>query len=225
MGELPEIGREELAERLRALAPEPLSDAAVAALAVHYAELRRWNRRLALIGPGTAGEVLERHYGESLSALALVPAEPPGSGELVDLGSGAGFPGLVLAAARPRWRVTLVEARQRKWSFLSLVAAKAALSCRCLDARVGVPLPEGLPPRIDLLTARAVRLPPELLAAFFARFSSAGRALLWAGEDDPPRPPGCDVRTALRLAGSARRRIVALGPPARAASAAGGSEP
>ena len=55
---------------------------------------------------------------------------------LLDLGSGAGFPGIVLAAARPDLEVTLLEARERKWAFLAAACRRAGLACRCLNARV-----------------------------------------------------------------------------------------
>ena len=206
---LPELSRDDLGERLGRYLVGDLPAEAFSALHVHYRELARWSPRLALIGPGTVDEVLERHFGESLAALPLIPEEPPpGGGEIVDLGSGAGFPGLVLAAARPRWRVTLVEARQRKWAFLTTVARKAALSVRCLDVRVALPLPAELPREIDLLTARAVRLPAEVDAALFDRLRPDGRALRWAGAADPEVPAGFSAGAVVPLAGSERRRIV-----------------
>lgn len=212
MTDLPSLSVEEFGERVRALAPEILADEVVGRLFVHYEELRRWSGGLALIGKGTAAEVLERHFGESLAALPLVPVTPPGPGEgrglLVDVGSGGGFPGLVLAAARPAWQVVLVEARQRKWAFLMSVARKAALSCRCLNARVGDPFPGNLPAVFDLLTARAVRLPAELLGRLLGRLSPTGRALLWAGEAEPELPRGWSVATRLPLSGSEHRRIL-----------------
>ncbi|HXT21605.1 MAG TPA: RsmG family class I SAM-dependent methyltransferase, partial [Thermoanaerobaculia bacterium] len=139
---LPEIPPAAFAEAVRAAAPEPLPSETVDRLHAHYEELRRWSTRLSLIGPGTAAEVIERHFGESLAALPHLP-EP--SGRLVDLGSGAGFPGLVLAAARPGWAVTLVEAQERKWAFLQAAARRAGLSCRCLNVRVAALLPPGFP--------------------------------------------------------------------------------
>lgn len=208
---LPDFGFEEFAARLRRLAPVALSRAALEALFDHYRELRRWSARLSLIGRGTAGEVLERHYGESLAALPLLPAGPA---SLVDLGSGAGFPGLVLAAARPDLAVTLVEPRQRKGAFLAAAARKAALPCTCLDVRVAVPLPPGLPRRVDVVTARALRLPPETLEALTRRLGPEGRILLWLGEETPELPAGLAVGRCLRLEGSARRRILELLPAA-----------
>lgn len=208
MTRLPDLSETQLRERLAPWFPD-LPDRLASALHTHYRELVLWSPRLALIGPGTVDEVIERHFGESLAALPLISeAPPPGGGEIVDLGSGAGFPGLVLAAARPRWRVTLVEARQRKWAFLSTVVRKAALSARCLDVRVSLPLPAELPRRIDLLTARAVRPPAEVVAALFERLLPHGRALLWAGSDELEAPQGFSIVRVVPLPGSERRRIV-----------------
>jgi len=204
--DLPRLTPADLAAALAAVSPEPLAPAVTAALHAHYLELARWNRTLSLIGPGTAGEIVERHYGESLAALPLVPEE----GELVDLGSGAGFPGLVIAAARPRLAVTLVEARERKWAFLQAAARRAALPCRCLNARVGLPLPTGLPAAIDRVTVRALKLDPPVLGALADRLRPAGSLLLWAGGDLPDLPPGLAPAAEIRLAGSARRRIVEI---------------
>src|SRR3954454_20307279 len=130
---LPEISRAGFADALLRLSPESLDERAIDALHAHYKELALWNRRMSLIGPGTANQILARHYGESLAALPLLPADARRG---LDLGSGAGFPGVVLAAARPGLEMTLVEARERKWAFLSAAARKAALPCRCLDVRM-----------------------------------------------------------------------------------------
>lgn len=204
---LPPFTPERFAKALAACSPEPLSAETVGALYLHYQELSRWNRTLSLIGPGTAEEVISRHYGEALAALPLVP---PGAKAAVDVGSGAGFPGIVLAAARPGLEVTLCEAREKKWAFLSAAARRASLPCRCLNARVSVPLPTGLPEEFDLVTARAVRLPPEVLGALADRLTSHGRVLLWVGEEAPDLPPQLVPDRELPLAGSDRRRVLGL---------------
>jgi 16S rRNA (guanine527-N7)-methyltransferase len=204
---LPPLRRDQLAESLARLSNEPLDDRAVDALLAHYRELSVWNQRLSLIGPGTLGEILERHYGESLAALPLIPADARFG---LDAGSGAGFPGLVLAAARPGLEMTLVEARERKWAFLSAVARKASLPCRCLNVRVDIPLPAGLPASLDVVTARALKLDPDVLGALAERLGPEGRILLWVGEDAPPLPPNLVSGRTVRIPGSRSRRILEL---------------
>lgn len=204
---LPPISRDALAQGLAPLSPEPLDGRALDALLAHYQELSVWNQRLSLIGPGTLSEVLERHYGESLAALPLVPRETRFG---LDIGSGAGFPGLVLAAARPPLEMTLVEAREKKWAFLSASARKASLPCRCLNVRVSVPLPAGIPASLDLVTARALKLDPDVLGALAERLGPAGRVLLWLGEEDPELPATLAPGRSVKIPGSQRRRILEL---------------
>ena len=172
-----------------------------------YEELRRWNSRLSLVGPGTADEVVTRHYGEALEALPLL-----GSTEgqvLVDLGSGAGFPAIVLAAARPDLQVYLIEAREKKWAFLKSVARRCGLSCHCLNARVGKSLPSGLPDRIDLVTSRAVSLSRSFFEIVIDH-SPKARFLLWQGEMPLDLPPGARVTRTVHLAGSQCRQILEI---------------
>jgi 16S rRNA (guanine527-N7)-methyltransferase len=204
---LPPLSRDDLAHGLAGLSPEPLGDRALDALHAHYQELSAWNRRLSLIGPGTLGEILERHYGESLAALPLIP---PDARQGLDVGSGAGFPGFVLAAARPGLEMTLAEARERKWAFLSAAARKASLPCRCLNVRVSIPLPAGLPASLDVVTTRALKLEADVLGALAERLGAQGRILLWMGEENPSLPPELVPGRSVRIPGSRRRRILEL---------------
>ena len=176
------------------------------ALFLHYQELCRWNRRLSLVGPGTAANVVERHYGESLAALPLVES---GKGCLLDIGSGAGFPGLVLAATLPSLRVTLTEPRERKWAFLNAAIRRCGLSSRCLNVRVEQPLAKELPSEIDLVTCRAVAFSPGLLEALFDRHPRL-RFLHWCGATTPALPDVCHVEREVALAGSRKRRILEI---------------
>lgn len=208
--ELPDLSLDEFRRRLEAASPVPVAAEVLDRLFAHYRELRRWNPSLSLVGPAAAADVVERHYAESLAGLPLIPPE---ARVLVDVGSGAGFPGFVLAAARPDLEVTLVEPRQRRWSFLLAACRRAALPCRCLDARVERPLAPGLPESIDVITTRALKLPPEALGALAVRLAPGGRVLVWAGEAEPEAPPGL-IRVGERpIAGSRHRRIVELAPP------------
>jgi len=203
---LPRLEPEAFARRLRRVAPEALSDEAVEALRAHYELLGEWGRGMSLIGPGTEAEALERHYGESLAVLGWIDETSPG--RLVDIGSGAGFPGFVIAAVRPRLDVQLVESRQRKWAFLRAAAARAALPCQCLNARVSATLPLEVAKDLDFVTLRAVNLPPATLVALLDRLGPAGAILWWRGAGVADLPAGWAVTRQLALPGSERRRVV-----------------
>ncbi|NJL26386.1 MAG: hypothetical protein HC897_00225 [Thermoanaerobaculia bacterium] len=206
--ELPFVSAEAFEHALDEHSPEPLGSVVRRALFFHYEELRRWNSRLSLVGPGTAAEVVPRHYGESLAALPFLQT----SGEtLVDIGSGAGFPGFVLAAARPDLAVTLIEPREKKWAFLMNAIRRSSLSCTCLNARVGEHLPATLPAKIDVVTSRALKLSPEHLGLFHRR-NPGVRFLLWLGEVDPSLPAGWVIRRELKIQGSLQRRILEVCP-------------
>ena len=212
---LPELEREAFVADLLRVSPLPLTASALEGLWRHYLEMARWNPRLSLIGPGTADEVVPRHYGESLAALPLLRTTDR---SLVDLGSGGGFPGLVLAIARPSLDVVLVEPKQRKWSFLQSASrrvreAGAALSCRVLDARVSNPLPATLelPETIDVFTCRALALGPSIIEILGRRFPGV-RFLLWSGQEISDRLPGYGTVNRLRLDGSDRHWLVELAP-------------
>lgn len=201
--ELPELSEGEFSERLAAVSPQTLAPAAVRAMGVHYDELRRWGRRVALIGGGMADSVVERLFGESLAVLPMLGAA---GGVVVDVGSGAGFPGLVIAAARPDLKVTLVEPRQRKWAFLRAVADKSSLSCRCVNARVAAALPAEVPESFDRVTVRALRLGSREMAALARGLRPGGAFLLWTSNGlDLPR--GYNEGPAVRLGGR-RGRVV-----------------
>jgi 16S rRNA (guanine527-N7)-methyltransferase len=111
--------------------------------------LLRWNARINLIAPMTEAAVRERHVADSLQLLPLVP---PGQGALGDLGSGGGFPGLVLAMALER-PVHLVESDRRKAAFLQTAAAELGL--RHVEVHVARIEAVSLPP-LAVLTARAL---------------------------------------------------------------------
>ncbi len=206
---LPAIPAQEFAAAIQTRSPEPLPNETIDRLIAHYEELRRWSGRLSLVGPGTAAEVVERHFAESLAAL---PYLPESRGRLVDLGSGAGFPGLVIASARPGWEVALVEAQERKWAFLQAAGRRAGLSCRYLNARVAALLPPGFPDAYEVVTVRALRLPPTVLAALSERLAPRGRLLLWTGVEVPELPAGMAVTGEISLPGSQARRVLRVEP-------------
>jgi 16S rRNA (guanine527-N7)-methyltransferase len=95
-----------------------VSEAELSQLARHAAELVRWNRKTNLTAITAPDEIAVKHV---LDAMAPLPQIPAAAETLLDIGSGGGFPGLVLKILRPGLSVTLVEASRKKVSFLSHV--------------------------------------------------------------------------------------------------------
>jgi 16S rRNA (guanine527-N7)-methyltransferase len=124
--------------------------------------LDRWNAKTNLVAPREMDSVWTRHVADSLQLLDHVPA---GAKTIVDLGSGGGFPGLVLAAAlagRPGARVHLVESVQRKAAFLREAVRRLGLPAQVHALRIEDLDPAALG-KVDVVTARALAPLPQLL--------------------------------------------------------------
>jgi hypothetical protein len=91
-----------------------LTTAQVDQLRIYLDTLQLWNRKLALVSQHQASQIVDKHIADSLFAAGRCG----GTDAVIDLGSGAGFPGLPIAIACPNARVSLVEARGKKASFL-----------------------------------------------------------------------------------------------------------
>ena len=104
-----------LLERVLATLQIELSLTQISQLAAHFELLQRWNQRINLTGLQETAEIVERHFGESLFTGMHIPCDAQ---SLVDVGSGAGFPGLPIAVLRPNLTVALVESVAKKAAFL-----------------------------------------------------------------------------------------------------------
>jgi 16S rRNA (guanine527-N7)-methyltransferase len=145
------------------LPPDATRDAR---LATYTDLLLRWNATINLVSARTASEVEQRHIADSLQLLPLLPP----AGPIADLGSGAGLPGLVLAAALPEREVHLVESDRRKSAFLIDAAGRMGL------ARVTIHpqrIEQAILPPIAAMTARALA-PLETLLGFAVRILAPG---------------------------------------------------
>jgi 16S rRNA (guanine527-N7)-methyltransferase len=117
-------------------------------LAAYVNLLLHWNSRINLIGRGTVADIWRRHVVDSAQLLPLLPS---GARTLVDLGSGAGFPGLVLAILGAP-EVHLIDSDQRKCAFLREAARVAAASVTVHARRIEEV--QGF--TADIITARAL---------------------------------------------------------------------
>jgi 16S rRNA (guanine527-N7)-methyltransferase len=104
-----------------------------------------------LMGPRALAELETRHVPEALALAEMLPAGP---GDVADVGTGGGIPGLVLAIARPDLSFTLIEATGKKAEFLRTTAERLGLDVSVLNARVEAS--PALHDRFDIATARAV---------------------------------------------------------------------
>ena len=112
----------------------PLAGKQVEDLFVYMAELTKWNRKINLTAITSERDVVIKHLLDSLSYLKGFSADP--GARLLDMGSGAGFPGIPIMIARPELSVTLVESVKKKASFLRHICRLLQLSAvEVLDVR------------------------------------------------------------------------------------------
>ena len=114
-----------------------------------------WRKRSNLIGPREWPQIWTRHVGDSFQILDYVPNKT----RVVDFGSGAGFPGLIMSAARPTCHVTMMESVGKKCAFLRAAIDAAGLNASVYQGRIeAAPASEA-----DIVTARAFAPLPKLL--------------------------------------------------------------
>lgn len=147
-------------------------------LEVYATLLRKWTKRINLVAPGTVEVLWERHFTDSAQILKIAPDNAT---KWVDLGSGGGFPGAVIAlmatTARPDLAMTLIESDQRKAAFLRAVARETNTKLNVLAERAEAAKPS----RADVVTARALA-PLDLLLGYVSHhISEDGIALLPKG--------------------------------------------
>jgi len=162
------------------LSPELLHQTSI------YIELLlKWNAKINLTAVRDPREMVTRHFGESFFAAQQLlkvdsgPAiRPPHQGaSVIDLGSGAGFPGLPLAMFAPEARVTLIESNARKVAFLNEVISALGLK----NARVVRQRAEGYPAKAELVTMRAVEMFESVLPVARNLVAEGGRLALMIG--------------------------------------------
>ena len=132
--------------------------------------VEKWNPAINMVAPGSLADAWQRHVLDSAQVFQFIP---PLTRKVADFGSGAGFPGLVLAimaqAALPNLRMTLVESDKRKAVFLNQAAQQLGLSATVLTDRAEVLAPLGA----DVVTARALA-PLATLCGIAGRHLGAG---------------------------------------------------
>ncbi|MGZ0186720.1 MAG: 16S rRNA (guanine(527)-N(7))-methyltransferase RsmG [Alphaproteobacteria bacterium] len=160
----------------RALRGLGVTDATLAALTVYVETLEKWRKKINLIGPASVEEVWRRHVLDSAQAWPLI-TDPKQS--ILDLGAGAGFPGLVLDIMGAE-DVTMVDSDQRKAVFLREAARAAGVNPRIIPQRFDAAL-AAEQRRYGVVTARAVARLEGLLPVLERALEPDGYAVLHKG--------------------------------------------
>ena len=142
-----------------------------------------WNRKVNLTSLTNPHEILQRHFGESMFAARVLSLQ---TGCLVDVGTGAGFPGLALKIVCPELAVKLIEPNAKRTAFLAEVRRALAL--------IGVEIVRGRftdvdtrTPIADYVTCRALGRPEQLLGWARRALKANGCLILWSVEQDIQR--------------------------------------
>lgn len=139
-----------------------------------YAQiLQSWGIERGLIGPREGERIWERHISNCLPIATLIPQGVA----VIDIGSGAGLPGIVIALARPDLEVTLIEPLQRRVDFLNEVVSHLELPVTVIRGKA-----ESLKKSFEVVTARAVAPLPKLLEISWHLVKRDGALLAMKGE-------------------------------------------
>lgn len=177
-----------------------LSDVLISQVSVYLDLLIRWNARVSLTAIRRPEEMVERHFGESFFTAGHLSTRLNAGTELLDFGSGPGFPGLPIQMLLPGVRVTVAESQARKVAFLREVIRTLGLSAEVWPRRV-----EEMPAerKFDGVTMRAVEKMAATVEQAATRVCEGGWLAALVGS-------GMEVAGAeeFRLPGSEQRRLL-----------------
>ena len=169
--------------------PASLPDAQLGLVSAYLDLLLHWNTRINLTAVRDAESMVTRHFGESFfAARHIFRSQESGVGgqvRAIDLGSGAGFPGLPLKIFAPALALTLIESSQKKAAFLKEAVRILALT----DVYVFAGRGEDFPSTADLVTLRAVERHERALGTAARLVAPGGRLALLIGSAQATRTP------------------------------------
>ncbi|MCS7283719.1 MAG: 16S rRNA (guanine(527)-N(7))-methyltransferase RsmG [Anaerolineae bacterium] len=189
-----------------------LKESHLALFQTYYEELVEWNRRFNLTAITDYEGVQVRHFLDSLSCLLVLPrAELQAGARVIDVGTGAGFPGLPLRIVCPGMRLTLLEATRKKVEFLEHITRKLGLR----DVEIIWGRAEDLAHRpgyreaYDWALARALADMPTLVEYLLPFVRVRGAMLAQKGENAPAEVHSAEE--AIRILGGEVRKLVPVG--------------
>lgn len=173
-----------IAQLLRPFVRADLSSHQLDYISTYIDILLNWNQRLNLTAIRAPDEIIRRHFGESLLAAQHLFVQSSGEIHIVDVGSGAGFPGLPIKIWAPEITLTLIEANQKKAVFLREVARALHLTEVEVFGQRAENYPDG---SADVVTMRAVEQFESVLPVAAKLLKPAGRIALLVGIDQVNR--------------------------------------
>lgn len=203
---------DEFMEQLKACGWELPLDGAKTALLTDYVQmLVEWNQKINLTAITDPREIEVKHFLDSLSLLAFVP--PVQRAAVLDVGSGAGFPGMVLKVARPDLQLTCMDGTQKRVGFLSALVEKLQLTDTvCLHARAEeAGRAPSLREHFDYVTARAVANLRALCEYCLPFVKLGGRFVAMKGPDGEAE--AADAKNAIETLGGKIENIYAFTLP------------
>ena len=166
-------------ERMEQLLGHPLTPAQTAQIRQYASLLRQWNPKINLVAPSTLGNLEERHILDSAQLTPHLPAQASETPlAILDVGSGAGLPGLILAILLPHHRFTLAERDQRKAAFLHTAIHSMGLS----NVKVHAADVKTLQVQYDVITSRAWAELSDILTLTSPLLKPTGEWLLLKGK-------------------------------------------
>jgi 16S rRNA (guanine527-N7)-methyltransferase len=169
------------ADRERALERRIVSRETIARLDTFVSLLLTWQSRINLISSNTSDQIWSRHILDSLQLLDVAGAW----NAWVDIGSGAGFPGLIVAIAvaeQPQREVWLVENNYKRCAFLREVVRATGANVQVVNRKIESAADQ-LPAAPDIVSARAVAALPQLLEMAYPLLKTGGMGLFPKGQD------------------------------------------
>ncbi len=160
-----------------------LSDEQVRAFMVYLEELKRWNARMNLTAVREDHAIIARHFLDSLAGLAALPDLPSKQLRVLDVGTGAGFPGIPLRICLPKLRLTLLEPKKKKAAFLHNLCGRLGLQQVAILTRSIQDLARDPRNRSgqDAITLRGIAAGGPLRYAV-KLLAPAGRVLVWKSQ-------------------------------------------
>jgi 16S rRNA (guanine527-N7)-methyltransferase len=184
----------------------PLTDGEGTLIDKYLKLLIKWQKSHRLVGSTNRDWMIENVVIDSLAFLAMFPDE---TRTVADIGSGAGVPGVPIAIVRPDLRMTLIDARRRRVSFLTTVVRELELTrVEVVDGRIET-LGSSLGGRFDVAVMRCVAAPDAIVSPALDLIRPAGALIVSAG----PKMVSTTGTTVVELPGGRQRHFLVVRQP------------